>query len=137
LPPTSPRYRTTVDGEDWSEEDLVELYRREVDVPSTEDGAEGYAVESSADGGSSQSNEPNGDALMLLLSDTRRNSPASTKAEISSSLLQAVESHPRGERVKVDRVPDRTERADVMLHEIKKAGHRGNPHCIEKPQHYT
>ena len=24
-----------------------------------------------------------------------------------------------------------------MLHEIKKAGYRGNPHRIEKPQHYT
>ena len=137
LPPTSPRYRSTIDGEVWSGEDFVESYRRQIDVPSTEDGAEGHVVERSVGGGSSQANEPNGEALMLLSSDTRSNSPASTEVETPIFPLQAVQSNLRGERIKVDKGPDRAERADETLHEIKKAGHRGNPHRIEKPQHYT
>ena len=137
LPPTSPRYRSTIDGEVWSGEDFVELYRRQIDVPSTGDGAEGHAVESSVDGGSSQANEPNGDVLMLLSSDTRSSSPATTDAETPILPSQAVESHLRGEQVKVYRGPDRAERADETLHKIKKAGYQGNPLWVEKTQHYT
>ena len=136
-PPTSPRYGSAVDEEVWGEEEIVESYRRQIDVASTGSGTAGHAVESGDDSGTSQAKTANGDTLMLPSSDLRSIPSASTNIEDPIFSLQSVENEPRGERVKPDKAPVRTERVDETLHETKKAGRRGNSHRIEKPQHYT
>ena len=128
---TSPQFESVIDGKEWRVETFIESYRDREDVPSTGNGAEGHEIESHVD---PQANESNGDALMLLSSDS---SPTSTEEETSNFASQARKGHLRGERLEVDKGRDRVERADERLHEVKKEGHRRNPHRIEKPQHYN
>ena len=128
-PPTSPQYKSTVDGEEWSEGTFIDSYQSREDVPSAGNGAEGHEVESDVDDGSSQANLSAGNALMLLSSDTRDSSLALNKAETPV--------HLRRKPLEVNEGRDRVERADETLHEIKKERYQRNPHRIEKPQHYN
>ena len=121
-------------GREISPPSASSIYRSSGESPSPPTSPQ-HAVGSSVNRGSCQAHEVNINEFMPLSSDTRSNWPASAERETPTLLSPPVESHSRKERMSVDKAHDRVERVDQTLHDMKKEG-RGNPHRIEKPQHY-